>query len=136
MKTKANLFVSRILPLVLIAVMALSVASCGTKTPDDTGDVTEKIFTFEAYDLDGTKLYGGEITTTLATVGEALLEKELVTGEAGQYGLYVKTVCGVTADYDADQTYWAFYIGEEYAMTGVDKTAIEDGATYILRRSK
>ena len=121
MKNKRNFFVSRVLPLVLIAVLALTVVSCGT--PSETGDGTPKTFTFEAYDLDGTKLYGGEITTTAATVAEALLEKELVTGEDGQYGLYVKTVCGVTADYDVDATYWSFYIEEEYAMTGVSQTS-------------
>lgn len=136
MKTKANFFVSRILPLVLIAVLALSAASCGTQTPDGTGDLTEKSFAFEAYNLDGTVLYQGEITTALTTVGEALLEKELIAGEDGQYGLYVKSVCGVAADYDVDQTYWAFYIGEEYAMTGVDKTEIEDGAIYVFKRTK
>lgn len=136
MKTTRNFFVSRVLPLVLIAVMALTVASCGTKTPSGTDGATEKTFVFEAYDLDGTSLYSGEIKTTLATVGDALLDKELVAGEVGQYGLYVESVCGVVADYNTDSTYWSFYIGEEYAMTGVDQTEIEDGATYTLRRTK
>ena len=57
--------------------------------------------------------------------GEALIE-----GEESQYGLYVKTVCGETLDYDLDGYYWAFYVNSEYAMTGVDATAIEEGATY------
>ena len=134
MKNPRSFFVSRVLPLVLIAVMALTVASCGTQKPSDDG--SEKTFTFEAYDLDGTKLYGGEITTTCATVGEALLEKELVTGEDGPYGLYVKSVCGVVADYNIDGTYWSFLIGGEYAMTGVDQTAPEDGETYTFTRTK
>ena len=134
MKTTRNFFVSRVLPLVLIAVMALLAASCGTQKPSDDG--SEKTFIFEAYDLDGTKLYGGEITTTSATVGEALLEKELVTGEDGPYGLYVQSVCGVVADYNTDGTYWSFLIGGEYAMTGVDQTAIESGETYTLTRTK
>lgn len=136
MKTRKNFFVSRILPLVLIAVMALSVVSCGTKTPQGTDGAAEKSFTFEAYDLDGTRLYHGEITTALATVGDALAESELIAGEEGQFGMYVKSVCGVTADYNTDGTYWAFYIGEEYAMTGIDLTSIEDGAIYSLRRTK
>lgn len=136
MKTRTNFFVSRILPLVLIAVMALSVASCGTKHPDQTGDGSPKTFVFEAYDLDGTQLYSGEITTTCATVGDALLEKSLLSGRAGSPGMYIESVCGVTADYNIDRTYWAFYIGEDYAMTGADNTPITEGETYILRRSK
>ena len=48
-------------------------------------------------------------------------------------GLYIKTVNGVTLDYDADGAYWAFYINGEYASTGVDATNIEAGATYTLK---
>ena len=58
---------------------------------------------------------------------------ELIEGETTEYGLYVKTVNGVTADYDVDQTYWAFYINGEYAMTGVDATDVEAGQTYEFR---
>ena len=134
MKTTRNFFVSRILPLVLIAVIALSVVSCGTQTGPEAAD--EKTFTFEAFDLDGTKLFGGEITTSAATVGEALLKEGLVTGEDGPYGLYVQSVCGVVADYNTDATYWSFLIGGEYAMTGVDKTEILDGETYSFVRTK
>ena len=134
MKITRNFFVSRILPLVLVAVIALSMVSCGTQPL--TSDGTEKTFTFEAYDLDGTQLYAGTITTTCATVGEALLQEGLVAGEDGPYGLYVQSVCGVAADYNTDATYWSFLIDGEYAMTGVDKTAPENGITYTFTRTK
>lgn len=71
-----------------------------------------------------------DVYTDKATVGEALLEVELIAGEDGEYGLYVKTVNGIVADYDVDQTYWAFYIDGEYASTGVDTTPVEEGKTY------
>ncbi len=45
----------------------------------------------------------------------------------------MKTVNGVTADFDADGVYWAFYINDEYAQTSVDMTKIEDGASYSFR---
>ncbi len=77
-----------------------------------------------------------EIHTDKTSVGEALVELGLVEGEEGEYGLYVKTVNGITADYDADQTYWAFYINDEYAMTGVDQTSITEGDSYSLRIEK
>ena len=56
--------------------------------------------------------------------------------EEGDYGLYVKTVNGVTADYDVDQTYWAFYINGEYASTGVDATSVTAGDTYSFKVEK
>ena len=76
------------------------------------------------------------INTDKDTVGDALLEHDLIDGEEGAYGLYVKVVNGMTADYDVDQTFWSFYINGEYAMTGVDSTDITEGATYKLERAK
>lgn len=77
-----------------------------------------------------------EIHTDKATVGEALLELEVVAGEEQQYGLYVKSVNGITADYEVDKTYWAFYINDEYAQTGIDQTNIVEGDSYSLRVEK
>ena len=42
----------------------------------------------------------------------------------------------MTADYDTDKSYWSFYVNGEYAMTGVDGTTVEEGATYRLVREQ
>ena len=76
------------------------------------------------------------IKTDKKTVGEALMEHDLLAGEEGAYGLYVKKVNGITADYDKDQTYWALYIDGEYAMSGVDTTDVSEGKVYTLERTK
>ena len=76
------------------------------------------------------------IKTDKETVGAALIEHKLLDGEQGDYGLYVKKVNGITADYDVDQSYWAFYIDGEYAMTGVDGTPLDESATYQLVYTK
>ncbi len=93
------------------------------------------VFYFLVVDGEGNET-AFEIHTDKTTVGDALLEVELIAGEAGDYGLYVKTVNGITADYDVDQTYWAFYINNEMAMTGVDATDVEVGATYSFKVEK
>ena len=76
------------------------------------------------------------IKTDKDTVGAALLEHGLIAGEEGQFGLYVKVVNGMTADYDVDQSYWAVYVNGEYAMTGIDSTDIVEGNTYQLAYTK
>ncbi len=76
------------------------------------------------------------VSTDKGTVGEALLDLGLIAGDAGAYGLYVKTVNGIRADYDLDGAYWAFYENGEYAMTGVDSTAINEGTVYRLVYTK
>ncbi|MBO5883865.1 MAG: DUF4430 domain-containing protein [Clostridia bacterium] len=76
------------------------------------------------------------VKTDKKTVGEALMEHELIDGEEGPFGLYVKEVNGIIADYDEDKYYWAFYIDDEASMTGVDSTEIEEGVVYRLERTK
>ena len=76
------------------------------------------------------------IKTDKATVGDALTEHGLLEGEDSEFGLYVKKVNGIEADFDKDQSYWALYINGEYAMTGVDTTEIVDGNIYRMVRTK
>lgn len=56
--------------------------------------------------------------------------------DGAEIGEGSKTVNGMTADYDKDGVYWAFYIDGKYAMTGVDATNITDGAQYAFRMEK
>ena len=90
------------------------------------------VFPFTVVDKDGNETKF-EIHTDKTVVGEALMELGLVEGEDGDYGLFVKTVNGITADYDKDGVYWAFYINDEYAQTGVDVTEIKEGDSYAFK---
>ena len=81
-----------------------------------------------------------EVVFTIKTdrdiLGDALMDHELVTGDAGAYGLYVKSVNGIVADYDVDGYYWGFYKGGEFMLTGVDGTEIVGGESFELVREK
>lgn len=83
---------------------------------------------------------GKSVTFTLRTdaetLGAALIAENLIEGEDGQYGLYVKKVNGMTADYDVDGSYWSISKDGELLMTGVDGEKISDGAHYALTRTK
>ena len=92
-------------------------------------------FLFTVVDKDGKETVF-EIHTDKEIVGDALLELGLVEGEEGAYGLFVKSVNGIAADYDVDKTYWAFYVNGEYAMSGVDVTKIEEDAAYMFKVEK
>ncbi len=135
----------------LIAVMALMFTACSAteevteeattiEVEEDMDDVSsdvtaigegETVFTFTVTFKDATMhLY--EVSTDATTVGEALVEVGLIEGEDSEYGLYVKTVDGVTLDWDADAAYWAFYVDGEMAEAGVDTTDIVEGSTYTF----
>lgn len=137
------------LPIAVLAlVLAFFAVFCGcggNETPEATEAPTteaektqvglrsdEKSFIFEVVDKNG------EVTQTTVIsdgkyVGEVLQEFELIEGEEGPYGIYIKKVNGITADYDVDGTYWAFYVDGEKSMTGADQVEIVEGATYSFR---
>jgi hypothetical protein len=158
-KTNFKKFLSLVLSFVLIAVVALIMTGCGDKTiktSSDSGKTSvitpenaeatdadgniligegEHSFIFKATDLDG-KTTSFLVSTDKTVVGEALLDLGLINGEDGEYGLYVKVVNGIELDYETHGKYWAFYVNGEYAMSGVDTTDIENGATYEFRPEK
>ena len=76
------------------------------------------------------------IHTDKTILGDALTEVGLVEGEAGAYGLYVKRVNGILADYDVDGSWWCLYIDGAMAMSGVDATEIALGSTYEFKKEK
>ncbi|MBE5866817.1 MAG: DUF4430 domain-containing protein [Lachnospiraceae bacterium] len=103
-----------------------------TATASVENEIPMKTFTFTVVDGEGNETVF-DIESDKETVGEALLEQGLIEGEEGQYGLYVKTVNGIIADYETTGTYWAFYINGEYGTTGVDMTPITEGENYSFK---
>lgn len=158
-----NRMLSYVLSVMLIFATALFITGCGAAKNDgggtETGAQTEGVSTKEAAgennQADGVSVLGEgntvfpftvvdgdgnetkfEIHTDKETVGEALEELNLIAGDESEYGLYVKTVNGITADYDADGVYWAFYVNGEYAVTGVDSARIAEGESYSFKVEK
>ncbi len=133
---------------VLLLVLALTVtlAACGSKVAKE-GAWETAIYT------ENTELGEGSKTLTVtveaeeqkivftihsdaATVGDAMMEHQLIDGEEGPYGMYIKAINGIVADFDTDQTYWAFNQNGAYMMTGVDQTEFADGDSYELVKTK
>lgn len=79
-------------------------------------DGTEKVF---HYNTDAEKL------------GAYLEEQGLIESQGADAGMF-HTVDGEKADWNVNQSYWAFYLGEDYAMTGIYDTDIADGSVYKL----
>ena len=135
----------RFISIALLISLCLCLAGCGNKTETDLWE--NAIYTEDAELGNGaTTIYvdviAEEKTVTFTintdkdTVGDALVENKLVSGEKGAYGLYVKFVNGIEADYDKNQSYWAFTKGGESLMTGVDGEKIQADAHYELTYTK
>jgi len=76
------------------------------------------------------------VRTDMNNVGEVLKKHNVISGEEGPYGIYVKVVNGIEADYDKDQSYWSFEKDGEAMLTGVDSTEFKDGEHFELVRTK
>ena len=76
------------------------------------------------------------VKTDKETLADALTEFCLIDGSEGPYGLYVKKVNGITADYDVDGSYWSLSKDGEMSMTGVSDTVIADGDHYEFTLAK
>ena len=78
------------------------------------GDKTEKTFTY---------------TTSEEKLGAFLETEGLIIGSGD--GMF-HTVDGEKADWSVNQSYWALYLGDEYATAGIYDTDIVDGTVYKL----
>ena len=125
MKNKKTILIA-VAVLLLISLMASIFlltrpeTSAGSKTITVTvvhGDGSEKVFTYQ---------------TDEEFLGPVILGEGLVEGEEGPYGLMINAVDGETASWDANQSYWALFVGEEYATSGADTTPIYDGDAFKL----
>ena len=128
---------------VLIAAMALCMVSCGGKkdSKDDyvaseEATVKEELtITVTVIDNEG-KSEEFIINTKSDNLGDALVMSGLVEGEDGQFGLFIKSVNGLRADYDLDGAYWSVSKGGEMLMTGASETPIADGDSFELTYTK
>ncbi len=124
---KTNKKVLALIAIVLVAALMVGVyvmtrpeAVAGGKSITVTvvhGDGTSKDFTYN---------------TDAEYLGQVILSEGLVEGNDGPYGLEIHTVDGEKASWEENKSYWALYIGEEYATTGADGVVVTDGGVYKL----
>ena len=139
---KSTLFTA----VILFLALCIFCAGCAKTAP--SADLWADAMYTENTELgNGEKTISVEVVTPEKTVvftlrtdknilGEALVEHNLIEGEKGAYGLYVKKVNGILADYDINGCYWGFNKNGEGMMTGVDGAEISDGDRYSIVYTK
>ena len=111
--------------LFLLFVLVLVLVYAAIAPAADSG---EKTITVEITHGDGT-VNTYTITTTESYLRGALEQEGLVSGPTTEYGLWVQTLDGETADEDAEQ-WWGYTKSGTYVETGVDTTPLTDGDTF------
>ena len=113
---------------VAVVVIAMTVIFIATRPGTTAGS---KTFTVEVVHKDESKK-----TFTYHTdaeyLGEVLQAEGLIVGHNDTFGLYIDTVDREDAIWEENSSYWALYVGDEYAMQGIDQTPIADGDAFSL----
>lgn len=113
----------------LVAVIAIMVGVFASTRPETSAGT--KSITVTVVHADGSeKVFA--YSTDEEYLGPVLLDQGLVEGEEGPYGLVINAVDGESASWEENQSYWALFIGEEYATTGADTTPVNDGDAFKL----
>ena len=68
-------------------------------------------------------------TTDAEYLRQALEEQDLIAGEESDYGIWVQTVDGETAD-ESLQQWWGYNVNGEYGQYGVETQPVTDGDVY------
>ena len=118
----------------LIAVIAILLGVyLNNRQPATSGSKTITVSVFET--VGSTEASNTATITPDEEYLRGALEQEdsgiSISGSESEYGLFVTTVDGVTAD-DSKQQWWCFTKGGEMLNTGVDSTPIADGDTFEI----
>lgn len=120
---------TKIIAVVALAVLVIgAIAAYAVLSPKAVAG--DKNITVEVVHADGSSKEF-IISTDEEYLGGALRQENLVEGEEGEFGLYIKSADGETAD-EAQQQWWCCCKDGEMLMTGVDDTPIADGEHYEL----
>lgn len=117
-----------VIVLILLCAAALCIwYLCG---PAKDAGIGEKQISVTIIHADGSKKQL-TVSTDEQYLRGALENEQLISGDESQYGLFVTTVDGETAD-SSNQEWWCFTKGGEMLSTGVDDTPIADGESYEI----
>ena len=134
MKKNFTSVFSILLALICVLSMAFTLVSCSNddKTEEEGTPIT---IILEVIGPDGSSKEHTVSTDSSKNLRQALENAGLISGEEGAYGLYVKVVDGVTADYDVDGSYWSL-TKNGVLCSGVDSTKIADGDHFEFTYTK
>ena len=124
MQKKTNKGVIALVIVLVLAVAALIVWQVTKPAPQQGGkEITVNV----------DHLNGDDTSYTIYTDAEylsgALEQEDLIEGTESEYGLYVTTVDGETAD-DSKQEWWGYSVNGAFAELGVDSQPVADGDVY------
>ncbi len=114
-----------IIALVMALVMIALAAWLAPQTQKGAKAVTLQVDHLEGADK------SFELRTDAEYLRQLLEENGLASGPETQYGLWIQTIDGETAD-DSKQQWWGISVNGEFAQYGADSQPVADGDVFVL----
>lgn len=124
-----------ILTMMLVLCM-FAMTACGkTDKKDTTADAEQNA---ETCTVIVTAPDGNDTKYTMELQGDTLYDCLVANGfdfdgYQGEWGYYLTTINGVSADYDADGAYWSLYVNGEYGQFSIDAQPVAAGDEFELK---
>jgi len=130
-KNNNKLIAAVILVVAAIAVLVGVYFAFGPKTASGSKSVSIEVVDnnggSKVYKTKTDAEYLSQVMEELAKQGDFSYQ-----GDQSDYGIYINTINGVTADSNADGAYWAIYVNGEYGMYGADSQPVADQDAFKL----
>lgn len=131
-KTDKKLIIGVVVLVALVAVFAIVFFLFKPKAVQGTKSITIEVVDNNA----NSTVY--DVHTDAEYLRQAMKEADGLefSGTESEYGMMVETVNGVTVDWNADQSYWGFYVNGDYCNYGIDTQPVTDGDVFRIVYSK
>jgi FlaG/FlaF family flagellin (archaellin) len=125
---KLKILAGVLIVVVIAAIFAVVYTQFSAKPTEGSKAITIEVIDNE----EQTTTY--DVKTDAEYLRQAMEESDMEFSgtESEEYGMMVDTINGLTADYDTDGAYWAFYVDGEYCSYGIDSQPVEDGQDYQI----
>ena len=133
----------RWLALVLLLTLCLTACAAWAESPEYTSKGSGKtcvyVAVYDGANIDDMDYFA--VHTDETTLLKALQKVSLVDGEDVDWGFFLTTVNGKTADYDGNGEYWAIQVYDDASdsfvalTTSIGETKIADGDGYLFMLS-
>lgn len=127
-KMTRGTLIAAIAAVVVIGALAAVLAVFGPKTQAGSKSITITVTDNNGMDT----VYNCRTDAEYLQEAVDEIEDLDIQGTEGEYGLFIDSINGITADYSVDQSYWAVYVNGEYGNYGIDAQPVADGDAYVF----
>lgn len=127
-KGKKGYLIGGLVLVILVILFGFLYSTFGAKPVEGSKEISIEVVNKEGVSTNY------EVKTDAEFLKQAMEETEDLTfsGEESEFGMMIDTVNGEKADYAVDNSYWSFFVNDEYCNYGIETQPIVDGDKFSI----